>query len=84
MFERITSIEVDAKDRYIILDLTIGSKIYHLLNIYSPNLENENEHVYFWNKITAKLREKNLGSIFIFGNLNTFLNWINQLTQTKK
>ena len=69
----ITSVEVDARGRYIILDLTIGSKIYHIINIYSPNLENENEQVDFWNEITTKLRGKNLGSIIMGGDLNTFL-----------
>ena len=69
----ITSVEVDARGRYIILDLTIGSKIYHIINIYSPNLENENEQVDFWNEITTKLRAKDLGSIIMGGDLNTFL-----------
>ena len=53
--------------------MDINGTSYCFLNIYAPNLENQNEQLIFWNKVKLILYDRQGSNVIIGGDLNIFL-----------
>ena len=73
LVQYIQNTNIDQDGRYTIVDMDINGTSYCFLNIYAPNLENQNEQLIFWNKVKLILYDRQGSNVIIGGDLNMFL-----------